>query len=175
MLRVWGPSKEKPGTVWSCIVTSHLFSTSTARYIASCAWYSVETVQNNCSGTAPERMHSMLAITHHGLLDCCDTFVVKLAATDQVEAHRLSASLCRQTATAHTQVGNGIQAMDSLQYIGYREWTFLGHPQVPRHTVWDRETVFLYPPGAPQTTRCALLCTRSLLLHQYCGPHMCGL
>jgi hypothetical protein len=45
------------------------------------------------------------------------------------------------------------QALHALQYIDYREPSFLQHPLVPRHMLWDRETVYLYPPGAAQTVR----------------------
>jgi hypothetical protein len=46
-----------------------------------------------------------------------------------------------------------MQVLDSSRYIRYREHTFLSHPSVPRHLVWDRETVYLYWPNEAQPKR----------------------
>jgi hypothetical protein len=34
--------------------------------------------------------------------------------------------------------------MDGSNYIPYREHSFLSHPRVPRHVLWDKETVYFY-------------------------------
>ena len=48
-----------------------------------------------------------------------------------------------------------IQVLDKTQYIAYREHSFLSHPSVPRHVLWDKETVYMYWPGERQPVRYA--------------------
>lgn len=64
---------------------------------------------------------------------------------------------CRRSSALIRLIAALMQALDFRAYIDYREWTFLSHPQVPRHTLWDRDTVYMYPPGAPQPARYASL------------------
>jgi hypothetical protein len=46
-----------------------------------------------------------------------------------------------------------LQVLDKRKYIQYREHSFLDHPLVPRHVLWDKETVYFYWPGEPQPPR----------------------
>ena len=41
-----------------------------------------------------------------------------------------------------SQIHSRLQQLDSTNYLEYREHTFLQHPLVPRHLLWDKETVY---------------------------------
>lgn len=45
--------------------------------------------------------------------------------------------------------------MDASQYVPYREHSFLSHPSVPRHVLWDRDTVYMYWPDEARPVRYA--------------------
>ena len=42
-----------------------------------------------------------------------------------------------------------MQVLDNHEFLQYREYSFLSHPNVPRQVLWNRETVYFHASPSP--------------------------